>query len=72
MPNKNPLPKLRQNVLDNLSFLGIDLDNTKNTSAEKEERKISSDSSRVNIYVIPTNEELVIALDTMKIVQELS
>ncbi len=63
---------VRQNVLDNLSFLGIDLDNTKNTSAEKEERKISSDSSRVNIYVIPTNEELVIALDTMKIVQELS
>jgi len=61
---------VRQNVLADLSFLGIDLDATRNSATQKGERKISSDKSKVGVYIIPTNEELVIALDTMKILQE--
>ncbi len=37
---------VRQNSLDNLSFLGIDLDSAKNNSDQKGERAISSDNSR--------------------------
>jgi acetate kinase len=63
---------VRQNVLHDLSFLGIDIDAEKNKASQKGERKISTNKSKVGIYIIPTNEELVIALDTMKILQERS
>jgi acetate kinase len=62
---------VRQIVLKDMDFLGIEIDQTKNASADKGERKLSSDNSKVLVYVIPTNEELVIALDTMRIVSAL-
>ena len=37
----------------------------------REEAKISADDSKVEIWVIPTNEELLIARDTMEIVSKL-
>jgi len=60
---------VRQNVLKNLDFLGITIDPLLNAADKKGERALHNDKSRVMIYVIPTNEELVIALDTMKIVK---
>jgi acetate kinase len=54
-----------------MTFLGVDLDMEKNKAADKTERSVALKSSRVDILVIPTNEELVIALDTMKIVHEM-
>ena len=57
-------------VLRDLDFLGIQLDDDHNNVQGKEEREISSKVSRVKIFVIPTNEELVIALDTMRIVSQ--
>ena len=61
---------VREHVCSDMTFLGMDLDLEKNKAAEKTERSIARKDSRVDILVIPTNEELVIALDTMKIIHE--
>jgi len=45
----------------NLDFLGIVLDEQKNEIRSKEIREIQSTASKVNILVIPTNEEIEIA-----------
>lgn len=64
-------PLIRKAVMDNMGYLGIELDEEKNAVRSGEERLISSENSRVKVFVIPTNEELVIALETKKIVEEL-
>jgi acetate kinase len=56
-------PDVRQACCNNLGFLGIGLDEASNTSKEKE-KAIHSSTSRVKVFVVPTNEELMIALDT--------
>ncbi|NOX90135.1 MAG: acetate kinase [Calditrichaeota bacterium] len=62
---------VREHSLRDMEFLGIKLDREKNELPSKEEREITTPDSKVRVFVIPTNEELVIALDTMKIVSEL-
>ena len=62
-------PELRKSVCDNLSFVGVEIDDAQNKLRGKEV-KISTDNSRVNVYVIPTNEELAIARETLRIVSE--
>lgn len=59
--------EVRQEVCKNLEYLGIKLDKLKN---ENREIIISENSSKVKVYRIPTNEEMVIAMDTSKIVNE--
>ena len=61
--------EVRKTSCDNLEFLGITIDDQRNSSDEKE-KKISTEASRTAVLVIPTNEELVIALDTMEIVRK--
>ncbi|MDP4173676.1 MAG: acetate kinase [Bacteroidota bacterium] len=61
---------VRQAVCENMEYLGIELDVEKSGSRPDGEVLISQPNSRVQIYKIPTNEELVIALDTEKIVSE--
>lgn len=61
-------PDVRRASCENLGFLGITVDEAKNTSNEKE-KDISTDQSSTRVLVIPTNEELVIAIDTMEIVK---
>ncbi len=61
---------VREHALSELDFLGIQLDDKLNRAGEKGEREISIKESRVKIFVIPTNEELVIALDTMRIISK--
>jgi len=60
---------VRQEVLEGLEFMGIEIEKQKNLSKENIEREIGKDKSAVRIFIIPTNEELVIALDTMRIVK---
>ncbi len=60
---------VREAVCSNMGFLGIELDLEKNKNV-KGECAVSSDNSRVKVLRIPTNEELVIALDTETIVNE--
>jgi acetate kinase len=59
---------VRSKILSDLEFLGIEIDADKNNNRGKE-IKISKDSSAVDVYIIPTNEELVIAREAKKIVE---
>jgi len=56
----------RSAVCENMEFIGIKLDEEKNKSVRGIEAVISADDSRVKVVVIPTDEELMIALDTLK------
>ena len=58
--------EIRKDICNNMQFLGIDIDDDKNN---KTETIISKDNSKVKVMVIPTNEELVIARDTFKIIK---
>jgi acetate kinase len=60
--------RVREHVCAELGFLGIDLDREANASGLKE-RIVTTSTSPVTVGVIPTNEELVIALDTFHIVK---
>ncbi|RBQ29532.1 acetate/propionate family kinase [Aliarcobacter vitoriensis] len=60
---------VREKVCHNLEFMGIELDNQKNQIRNHQIREISKDGSKTKIFVIPTNEELVIAQDTYNIVK---
>jgi acetate kinase len=61
-------PETREEVCKDMEFLGIDLDPAKNNGLRSKEAVISRDNARVKVMVVPTNEELVIAEDTMRIV----
>jgi len=63
-------PLVRKKSCQNLEFLGIEINEKKNKEAIKVEAMISSKDSRVKVLVIPTNEELVIAQDTERIIKE--
>ena len=58
----------RSGICKNLEFLGVKLDEEKN-HIRGEEIKISAPDSKINVWVIPTNEELVIARETMNLVK---
>lgn len=61
---------IREKVCQGLDFIGIELDKSKNKVRSSENREINKSSSKVKIYVIPTNEEFVIAQDTYKLLKE--
>ena len=58
----------RERIINYLGFLGIKIDPEKNKIRGKE-AMISADDSKVKIYIIPTNEEIVIANDTYNLVK---
>ncbi len=60
-------PDLRQYVCENLGYLGVKIDDEKN-HVRGQEIKISTDDSKVDVFVIPTNEELAIARDTLALI----
>ncbi|MBE6729791.1 MAG: acetate kinase [Ruminococcaceae bacterium] len=60
-------PELREYVCENLGYLGVKIDNEKN-HIRGQEIKISTDDSKVDVFVIPTNEELAIARDTLALI----
>ncbi|MEJ5259985.1 MAG: acetate kinase [Anaerohalosphaeraceae bacterium] len=60
---------IRRQILSDLPQLGIEVDAARNEAREPKERLISTDCSRVKVYVIPTNEEAAIAADTYRLVQ---
>ncbi len=65
-------PYLRSNSLSGLEYLGVKLDAARNDFGHSNTPiKLSTDDSRVAVYMIPTNEELVIAGDTAEIVSKL-
>lgn len=65
-------PFIRANALEGLEYLGVKLDADRNNFGHSGTPvKISADDSKVAAYMIPTNEELVIASDTEAIVSKL-
>ncbi len=64
---------IRKNICAGLSYLGLEIDEQKNADLRKNggEGDISKEGSKVRIYVIPTDEEYMIALDTLNIVSKL-
>ncbi|MCR1814717.1 acetate kinase [Aliarcobacter butzleri] len=61
---------IREKVCEGLEFMGIELDTEKNKVREKGIREINTKASKTKIFVIPTNEELVIAQDTFNLVKK--
>lgn len=57
---------IRRMICEPLAGLGIDFDNERNEHTIGIEGRITKDGSRVPVWVIPTNEELLIARDTMR------
>jgi len=60
-------PDMRESICEGLGFLGVHVDHEKNQVRGKES-DISAADSTVKVYVIPTNEELMIARDTLALV----
>ncbi|MBP3622145.1 MAG: acetate kinase [Lachnospiraceae bacterium] len=60
-------PLVRKLTCDRLKYLGVDIDDEAN-KLRGEEVKISSENSKVPVYVVPTNEELAIARETVALV----
>ncbi|VAX41092.1 Acetate kinase, partial [hydrothermal vent metagenome] len=60
---------IRRAVCHNMAWAGIELDTEKNKSV-KGEASISSENSSAEVWVIPTNEELVVAHQTAAIINE--
>ena len=56
---------MREKVCEGLSFMGVKVDVEKNSGIHGEEAVISTPDSKVTVVVIPTDEELMIATDTM-------
>ncbi len=64
-------PPVRKATCKGLEFLGVELDDAKNEQAINKELDISANGTRVRVLAIPTNEELVIAIDTEEIVKQM-
>ncbi len=63
-------PLVRKKSCEGLEFLGVEIDDKKNEEAVGKEGEISTINSKVKVFAILTNEELVIASDTERIVEE--
>lgn len=57
-------PEIRARTCASLGWAGVEFDEARNLAASASARKISTDQSRISVWVIPTNEEIVIARDT--------
>ena len=59
---------IRKGICENLKFLGVEIDDERN-DVKGEERLISSDNSKIKVYVVPTDEELMIAKQTLELIK---
>ncbi|AXH08964.1 acetate kinase [Malaciobacter halophilus] len=62
---------IREKVCTGLDFLGLELDKQRNNKKQSGKREINTETSKGKIFVIPTNEEYVIANDTYNLVKDL-
>ncbi len=60
----------REGALKDMSFFGIEIDSELNNSVKGRLVKISTPASKVEVWVVPTNEELLIARDTLAVIAE--
>lgn len=62
-------PAMRTEVLKDMDFLGVWVDEEKNAQARGKEAIVSTADSKVKVLVVPTNEELMIARDTAELIR---
>ena len=63
--------EVREEVCTDMEFFGIEIDLDENVRLNRHEGEISTPNSKVRVFIIPTNEELMIARDTKAIVDAL-
>ena len=59
---------IRKGICKQLEFMGVEIDEEAN-NVRSEEKLISKPTSKVKIYIIPTNEELMIAKETLRLIK---
>ena len=59
--------KVREDICKQLEFMGVNIDSEAN-NVRGEEKLISKPDSKVEVYIIPTNEELMIAKETVRLI----
>ena len=59
---------IRKGICEQLKFMGVELD-TEANNIRSEEKVISKGESKIKVYVIPTNEELMIAKETQRLIK---
>jgi len=64
-------PLIRRSICDTLGCIGVSIDDEKNEAASGQEVDISKSGAKCKVMVIPTNEELMIALDTEEIIRKM-
>ncbi len=62
--------EVREGVCTNMDFMGIKLDTELNKTVRGELKKISTPDSKAEVWVVPTNEELLIARDTLALISK--
>lgn len=62
---------VREDILKELAFLGVEFDCELNKTIHGKETRLSTENSKVEVWVVPTNEELAIALDTAEIARSI-
>lgn len=62
--------EIRDAVCDNMDFFGIKIDKELNKSIKGKLQKISTPDSKTEVWVVPTNEELLIARDTLELISK--
>lgn len=63
-------PDVRESVCADMDYLGIKINNELNATIRGKTCKISTDDSKVQVWVLPTNEELLIARDTLALISK--
>lgn len=63
-------PDIRSGACENMEFFGIKLDEELNSTVHGKLTKISAPDSKVEVWVVPTNEELLIARDTLALISK--
>lgn len=61
---------IREKILENLQFLQLNIDNKKNKKQFNNYQTITTDNSKIQIIIIPTNEELMIAKESYKLIKQ--
>ena len=62
--------EVREAVCENMDFFGIKIDKELNKSIRGKLTKISTPDSKVEVWIVPTNEELLIARDTLELISK--
>jgi acetate kinase len=64
-------PEIRRRICDGLDCLGLTLDPERNAAGGGASGEVSAEGSRMKAYALPTNEEILIARDTLRVVEGL-